>query len=90
MGILTLLQNWKAALMAMLSGAVLIMYGLFKYKSNKLDDAEEEIKSFTLRDEVQKQQQSESKEIIENEDKQIIEELHLNAKKSRSDKFNGL
>ena len=86
MSILLLLKNWKSAVMAGLTGITLILWGLLKYKSSELDKANDEIEAHEKSDEIQKEQKAAIEEVTSHEDDEIIEEVILNADKSRRDR----
>ena len=90
MAILTLLRNWREALIGFLGVAFLLLLTWFKYRGKKRKKLEFEVESKGKELEITKEQKLAIAEIEAEEQDEILKEVFNHAKKSKSDRIDDL
>lgn len=89
MALLTLLKNWKEAAIGFLGVAFMLLFTWFKYRGNKIDKLEHEIKMHDKQKEMTKEQDVFVAKSLADEQDKILEVMN-DDKKSRHDDVNSL
>jgi len=79
------LSNIKNALLAGSVFVAMALYALLKIKSKQLDEAEDEIEAYELKDEITEKQSEGMKVILDEEQKEIDSAMVQNKKLSKGD-----
>ena len=84
------LSNIKNALLAGSVFVAMALYALLKIKSKQLDEAEDEIEAYELKDEITEKQSEGMKVILDEEQKEIDDAMVQNKKLGKSERFDNL
>jgi len=84
------LSNIKNAALAGSVFVAMALYALLKIKSKQLDEAEDEIEAYELKDEITEKQSEGMKVILDEEQKEIDDAMVQNKKLGKSERFDNL
>jgi hypothetical protein len=89
MGLLLILKNWKESLIGILFAIGAILIGLLKYKSNRLEKVERELKIKEALTKITRSQSKFKAQSLADEQDEILKEID-DVKKSRDSDANSL
>lgn len=81
-----IIKNWKESLISVLFAIGAVLYGMLKYKSNKLEEVEHELKIKDKKTEIKESQDEFEAKVMADETIALLKEVDLNAKKTRDER----